>query len=345
MGTVEPLFGGWPLAEWARAGGPPERHVRALSARLRWHSYWFENNLRMQTKRVEPVALPKDPVFILGMWRSGTTVLHELLTACTGWLTPQTWQCFNPSTCFLTGPPARQSAAKRPMDHGQIATSGPQEDEFATLLLGEPSAYRGFIDPRRLDESAALLRGGDSGLLPRWQDFLRGIASAGSGTRVILKSPNHTFRLPLLRALFPRAQFIWIGRHSGEVLASNLKMWRMMMDHYALWNCPPGALEHFLREALSAYTDVLARTFDELQSEQMLWIDFEKLRDDPRDQLERVMRFVQPDRTADSGVVSQKLDQALASVPIHAGTRATLPTDVDARRLEHLMAAARRRFG
>ena len=79
-----------------------------------------------------PARLPVDPVFILGLWRSGTTVLHELVNACGGWVTPQTWQCFHPSTCFLTGPPAHTAAAQRPMDRGLIATEGPQEDEFAS---------------------------------------------------------------------------------------------------------------------------------------------------------------------------------------------------------------------
>jgi hypothetical protein len=43
------------------------------------------------------------------------------------------------------------------MDEGYIGTYSPQEDEFAALLLGEPSLYRAFIDPRRIDELTEML--------------------------------------------------------------------------------------------------------------------------------------------------------------------------------------------
>src|SRR6185437_4468898 len=115
----------------------------------------------------------------------------------------QTWQCFTPSTCFLTNAPSQEAITERPMDRGQIATHGPQEDEFALLLLGEPSIYRGFIDPRRLRtcgreqwaETPPVPAPAASATLPRWQAFVRGIA-AGSARRLLLKSPNHSFRLP-----------------------------------------------------------------------------------------------------------------------------------------------------
>jgi omega-hydroxy-beta-dihydromenaquinone-9 sulfotransferase len=187
---------------------------------LRWHAYWFEHNWHNQARVLGADPLPEDPVFILGLWRSGTTVLHELLAATAQWYTPQTWQCFNPSTCFQCAPPTTDSFSARPMDAGSIRTYSPQEDEFALLLLREPSLYRGFIDPRRLRECGQELWLSSRSDLKRWQDFLRGGMLGAQARPLLLKSPSHTFRLPLLRAVFPRAKFIWIGRHTGEVLAS-----------------------------------------------------------------------------------------------------------------------------
>src|SRR5579871_5037380 len=94
-----PLVGAPALADWLRAGGRPARRSFGQATRLRWGAYWFEQNWRTSMGRLEGAPLPEDPVFILGIWRSGTTVLHELVTACTQWATPRTWQCFNPSTC------------------------------------------------------------------------------------------------------------------------------------------------------------------------------------------------------------------------------------------------------
>ncbi len=345
-----PLFGAQALAVWVRAGGRPERSVRAYYPRLWWHAHLFEYNWRMQSSRMKSGSLLDDPVFIVGLWRSGTTVFHELFTTVTGWTTPQTWQCFNPSTCFLTAPPSSDATVDRPMDQGRISNLGPQEDEFAVLLLGEPSIYRAFIDPRRLGECAAELWSTDGGAankdaLPRWRDFLRGLNSPAAGTPLLLKSPTHTFRLSLLQELFPRARFLWIGRRIGEVLNSNLRMWRAMVASHGLWACPDAVLDDFLREMVRACAGVLTRCLDDMPRERLLWIDFQELTANPTQVLQRVLRFLGVDEHGDSGSIAQRVDQALARIPIYDGSRSNLPTDEGAKQLEKLMAAARQRFG
>ncbi len=340
------LLGSRTLADWILGGGRlPRRHLRN-SVRLRWHAYWFEQNWRTQSQRFAGSALPGDPVFIVGLWRSGTTALHELLSACAHFTTPRTWQCFRPSTCFLTGPPREEAVAYRPMDRGRIGTHTPQEDEFALLLLGEPSAYRGFVDPRRLRDCGERLWSGSEGSLDRWQDFLRGLAATTvPGSRLLLKSPNHTFRLPLLRRLFPGAHFVWIGRHTGEVLASNTRMWRAMMDLYGLWECPPGALEGFLEDMVRAAAGVLGRCLEETTPDRLLWVDFEQLRREPRETLLCVLRFVGATSSSGKPVGAAEVEEALARVPVHGGSRASLPNDASVAALERLMTAARQRFG
>jgi hypothetical protein len=341
---VRALFGGQALADWIREGGRPQRRIIAYSAQLWWHAYWFEHNWRTQAPRLAPLALPIDPVFVVGLWRSGTTVFHELLAAATGWRTPKTWQCFNPSTYLLTDAPPQVSIAARPMDEGRIVTHGPQEDEFALLLLGESSVYRGFIDPRRLRECGTHLWSCSEGTLARWQDFVRGIAATASPRRLLLKSPSHSFRLPLLCALFPRSKFIWIGRPVDEVLASNVKMWRAMMDHYSLWTCPRDTLVGFLQDMQRACVSVLTRCLDEMPRDRMLWVDFDELRADPRRTLENALRFVGHDPGRDDSSRSRCVEEALAQVPIYAGSRTAVSMDQDAQGLQQLMSAARQHF-
>jgi len=345
--AFQPLFGARALADWIRAGGRPARAPFGYGPRLRWQALWFELNWRTQLERLPPAGVPADPLFILGLWRSGTTVLHELVNACGGWVTPQTWQCFNPSTCFLTGPPAHSTAAKRPMDRGVIATEGPQEDEFALLLLGEPSIYRGLIDPRRLQEcgAAAWSTGeGDEDGLARWQSFAAGVAR-GTGARLLLKSPGHTFRIPILRRLLPRARFVWIGRHPGEILASNVRMWTAMTDVYALWDRSEEVLRRFLQDAMRACGGVLERCIAEMTREQMLWVDFEALQTDPKRVLRQILQFAgdRPGRGQQS--LTADIEAALASIPIHRGERAAMPDDESVLQLEKVMRAARQRFG
>ena len=339
----QPLFGSRALAEWVRQGGAPARAPLGYGLRSRWHAHWFELNWRTQLERMPAGGRPVDPVFILGLWRSGTTVLHELVNACGGWAAPQTWQCFHPSTCFLTGPPAR-AAVKRPMDQGVIAAEGPQEDEFALLLLGGLSIYRGLIDPRRLLECADTSWSDDAGGLERWQEFVRGVA-AGGGARLLLKSPGHTFRIPALRRLFPQARFIWIGRHPGEVLASNIRMWTAMMGVYALWDCPQDMVRRFLHAAVGACSRVLERCLAEMSREQMLWVDFEALQTDPARVLRQILQFASARAGRSESSLGADIEAALSSVPIHRGERASMPDDESVLQLDRVMNAARRQFG
>lgn len=341
---MQPLFGSRALAEWIRQGGAPDRAPLGYGLRLRWHAHWFELNWRTQLERMPPDGPPADPLFILGLWRSGTTVLHELVNACGGWVAPQTWQCFRPSTCFLTGPPAPGAAVKRPMDQGLIAAEGPQEDEFALLLLGEHSIYRGLIDPRRLLECGATAWSDEEGSLERWQAFVCGVAGSG-GARLLLKSPGHTFRIPTLRKLFPGARFVWIGRHPGEVLASNVRMWSAMTGVYALWDCPADVLQRFLREAMRACSGVLERCIAEMTREQMLWVDFEALQTDPERVLRQILQFAGAGRDRDENAPATDIEAALSTVPIHRGERAAMPNDEAVLQLDRVMRAARQRFG
>lgn len=347
----ELLYGSRALSEWILRGGRPERAARAHALRLRWHAYWFELNWRTEAARLESQPPPLDPVFIVGPWRSGTTALHELIAAATEWPTPQTWQCFHPSTCFLVKGAPRESMVARPMDAGTISSRSPQEDEFAALLLGEDSVYRGFIDPRRLPECAARLWNADGSAptaaassLQRWQLFIRGIASNAAEQRLLLKSPNHTFRIAALRHDFPQAQFIWMGRRSRELLTSNLKMWRAMMARYALWSCAGGVLEEFLHQALRACVSALERCQQELSPAQFLWVDFDEFHTDTERVLRAVLEFIGR-RNGSAVEQEERIRRALQNITVHAGSRELAPADPAGDQLDALMSDSRQRFG
>jgi hypothetical protein len=263
-GSLSPpvlLHVGRELQDWIKGGGRPERFTPLMRFRLRWGAYWFEQHAAVTARRCAATSLPLNPIFIVGMWRTGSTALHQALAQVSGWITPLTWQCFRPAD-FLLVRPARLRHVRRPMDSWQINTLSPQEDEFAALVLGERSLYRAFIDPRRLPELTTLLQQWQSPGQPgvpqlsdRWETFLKAVMRERSG-RLLLKSPGHTFRLPWLAARFPEAQFIWLTRPADEVLSSNHRMWSAMFDRYGLWRCPPGTLEAFLATALRVHDEI-----------------------------------------------------------------------------------------
>ncbi|KQV47054.1 hypothetical protein ASC95_26475 [Pelomonas sp. Root1217] len=244
------------------------RRWRELSvwnrAQLRWRSTWATINRRLSEARVVQAPPLVPPLLIVGPWRSGTTVMHELLTAATGLPTPLTWQCMNASAFQLLPAPPQRSGVARPMDGLEISALSPQEDEFALLTLGVDSAYRGFLMPERLPElrhtlDPAYWEAKAHHWMPRFERFLAGVLATGghAGQRLILKSPNHTFRLPALLRRFPEAQVIWMARDASTVFHSNVKMWRAMFAEHQLTPGPEQGLEDFLGEALRSSADVL----------------------------------------------------------------------------------------
>ena len=87
-----------------------------------------------------------DPIVILGHWRSGTTLLHELLACDPAFVAPTTVQCGVPSHFVLSEQFARERLGfllpkRRPMDDMTMGFDRPQEDELALCNLGLPSPW------------------------------------------------------------------------------------------------------------------------------------------------------------------------------------------------------------
>jgi hypothetical protein len=147
------------------------------------------------------------------------------------------------------------------MDDAVVTATSPQEDEFALLLLGTPSLYRGFLDPRRLPLLAPLLDGadGDDWLRP-FTEFARGVAARRPG-QLVLKSPNHLFRIQSIRGHLPAARHLVLLRDASALYRSNLRMWTVMADLYGHWPAPDGAVAAFVVAAMekaAQHLDTLA---------------------------------------------------------------------------------------
>lgn len=290
MTQIENIALGREAYTWLRLGGAPERGGCTSGLLRRWKSFWFEHNLSLQRKTESVGSWDISPIFILGLWRSGTTFLHELLTTAHGIVSPNTWECMNPSICGLIMPPG-DAVQERPMDRLRVSSTSPQEDEFALLALGVPSVYRGFLDPRRLDELKQYLMlgywGVDSppGWQQVWRSFLDQVVAKRQG-RLLLKSPNHLFRIHAISALFRDAKYIWLTRDSTDVFRSNRKMWTAMFQRYALWQWDTAELDSFLTLAVDQTAVALSYATANIPRDRLAVIDFQQLTQSPIKALE-----------------------------------------------------------
>jgi hypothetical protein len=97
-------------------------------------------------RRIATARISQPPVFIIGHWRSGTTLLHELMFLDSQFCSPTTYQCCTPShflvsDWFLPWCTSFLLPKNRPMDNMEAGWDRPQEDEFALLTLGAPTPY------------------------------------------------------------------------------------------------------------------------------------------------------------------------------------------------------------
>ena len=211
-------------------------------------------------RRVRQVQIEHPPIFILGHWRSGTTMLHNLIT-----LNPQLtflnlYQCLFPGHFLLTEKllaPLTEPLLpkKRPMDNVEVSWKSAQEDEVALAVhsllspyimpafQGRMEVYERFLDPRDMTESER----------SRWKDCLttliRKMALIKPGS-VVMKSPTHTYRVPTLLEMFPNAKFIYIYRDPRAVYQSTIHLRKMMFADNTLGPLRP---DTWSEEAITLY--------------------------------------------------------------------------------------------
>ena len=196
---------------------------------------------RLYRRVLEQLDL-RPPLFLVGHWRSGTTLLHELLALDEYFAAPSTYACFNPHQ-FLLAHHRAPAAARlaRPTGDMTVSPSSPQEEEFALLCMGATSPYEAFVFPSALRQFEALC---DPDLFEhaqelRWNDAMTWILKAtayvcGADKRLLVKSPANSFRIPRLSTLFPGATFIRLVREPCAVFVSTLRLWQSMWERYAL---------------------------------------------------------------------------------------------------------------
>lgn len=184
------------------------------------------------------------PVFILGHWRSGTTLLHNLMTMDPQFSFPNLYEVLFPANFLLTekvvGTLTSWAIPKtRPMDNVETGFHMPQEDEVGLLLLSGISPYLMLAHPTDPSKYEAYLELKDvpKKTLDRWierfQYFIKKL-TIKSNKPIVFKSPTHTFRVPVLLKMFPNAKFVYIYRDPYAVYSSSLHLRRTLFAENGL---------------------------------------------------------------------------------------------------------------
>lgn len=182
-------------------------------------------------RQIAQTEITQPPLFVLGHWRSGTTLLHELLAQDTHqFQTPNTYQVVNPYTFLTTENFTTRMFPwlvpdKRPMDNMALKFTSPQEDEFAPLLMSLSSVYLGTSFPNRAAhyDRHLTFRDVSRDEIESWKhaflQFCKKISMKNQRS-LLLKSPPHTARIRTILEMFPNARFVHIHRDPYRVFQS-----------------------------------------------------------------------------------------------------------------------------
>ncbi len=203
------------IAAWLDCGRMAATHLRV------------EQALR-DAPEVEETELPP-PVFVLGLFRSGTTILHRLLGEDPDNRTLPHWESFDPVPTD-EGPEARQRKlagflrladivspsikAIHPMDAYQTdECRGMFTNVFRTPQFNVQYRVGGYVD-WLLEQDATIA----------YRQHRRQLQLAYHhrpyGKRFVLKDPTHTFFVDAILRVFPNARFVFIHRDPVETLSS-----------------------------------------------------------------------------------------------------------------------------
>jgi omega-hydroxy-beta-dihydromenaquinone-9 sulfotransferase len=209
----------------------------------------------------------------------------------------------------------------RPMDNVKLHFDLPQEDEIATNALStgtspymalffmrqEPSfrPYFAFPDNADGDESGSLSPARIAKARKCWTDAfllllrkltvrassLRTMSSSHPGQKqqqqeqpqLLLKSPVHTARIPLLLSLFPDAQFLYIHRNPYDVFRSAAHM-ADTTYWYTYMNTPN---DDMIQEFILRQYEILWDRYEQgrvlLRPDQWIEVSFDDLSSNPLD--------------------------------------------------------------
>ena len=251
-------------------------------------------------RRINEVELQGPPVFVIGHWRSGTTLLHELLALDQRFAFPSNFDAFVPhhfllSRYFFYPIVKLLMPHRRPMDDMAMGVASPQEDDFALCAYGAPTPYRRIAFPNRQHRDHMLLDTSNASptqlaeLKSAMQKFLKTL-TVRYRSQLVLKSPPHTGRIAKLAEWFPGAKFVHISRHPYKLVPSTIRTWKLLdkLQGFQIPSYDDAWIKNYVFECQDLMYSAYFQQRLEIPSNQLIEVKFEDLVSQPNDEMSRV---------------------------------------------------------
>ena len=241
----------------------------------------------------------REPVFIVGLPRSGTTLLHTLLAADHAHRVPLTWEVMSPSPPDSHDRQRRIREADRDLamlrwlapTFESVHATGAELPQECVSLISPTFMSDQFDTMYNIPSYRAWFFGQD--LRPAYtfhRQFLQHLQFRRRAERWILKAPAHMFAAPALLSIYPDAKFVQLHRQPIEAVASVSslvtilrRVFSDMVDPIEVGN---DAMIYW-SEALKTFMKVR----DQLPADRVCDLQYEEVRRDPIAAARRVYAF------------------------------------------------------
>lgn len=255
-------------------------------------------------RQIQKTIISKDPVFILGHYRSGTTYLQKLMASDKqfGFLTNYDALFANSNLLFGSKmQPVFQwlintLKIKNPFfNNSTVLLSEPtEEDDYLMNKLSAYSAYWGLVFPKRWRE---WLNGSPQFSSQKYTDgwkkeymrTLKYITFKSKGKPLVLKNPPNTERINLLLQMFPQAKFIYIYRNPFHLYYSIRNMWKKaILNYYSVQKINDEELDEIIFGHFEYLTGQYEKDKQLIPDGNLIEISYEELKADPLSTMRKI---------------------------------------------------------
>src|SRR5213592_3891721 len=240
-----------------------------------------------------------EPLFIVGLPRSGTTLLHSLLAADPEHRCPLMWEVRSPSPPTVADEKRRIQRATRnckffdwlapgfryvhavgaevPQECISLMTPTFMSDQFDAMYY-VPS-YRAWFFQQDLRPAYEYHR-----------RFLQHLQFRRAARRWILKAPTHMFAMPALLSIYPDALFVQTHRTPVDAMASVSSLVTVLRSAFS------DAVDPFIvcREAIDYWSETMEKFLcerDRMANNRICDIQYDEIRREPIGAVRRIYEF------------------------------------------------------
>ncbi len=259
--------------------------------------HWWEEII--YKSKLSKFKFEKPPLFIIGHWRSGTTLLHNMLCCDpdAGYIT--TYQSVFPNNLgskliFKTFMKIF-IPEKRPSDNVKLGVNFPQEDEFAFSNSHHNAYYNFFYLPanyKTFYKNAIHHKGLSKKEIDIWFEkydkLLKKALINTKGKRLILKNPVNTARIKHLLKLYPDAKFLYIYRNPITVFLSTQHFFKSLLPTLILQNTDNQFIENMIFDVYKTIISDYLEQKSEIPEKNLIELKYEDFEMNPVEESRKI---------------------------------------------------------